>query len=264
MTDDADRADPFPRRRHGTVRVDSDEEARAFLDAYPPLDGGVWRVAGRLGVTAGGRAEEHVTLVADGGARAVVRFEGAAFADGAAGTARAHPTLDELMRSAVEFARENGPHHPGSLARFPVPSPTYPGRVAVPLAILAVDRGRRGLYAPARVAVLAYPAGEPVGVGEFPGFAPDNWPPPRLGDWPPAGVVGADPVRLGGMVARFGGCWTRLLAAWMGGADYLQRTDEGEEARALLGRLDPPGMGGVYGRLNPGFWASLDGEPAET
>jgi len=127
----------------------------------------------------------------------------------------------------------------------------------VPLAILAVDQGRRGLYAPARVAVLAYPGGEPVGVGEFPGFEPERWPPPRLGDWPPAALVGVAPARLGGMVTRFAGCWRRLLDAWIAGGDGRHRRDDGVEALALLARLDPPGMVGVYRRLNAEFWRWL-------
>ena len=257
MVDGTEEPGPFPRRRSATVRVDSAEEAQAYLDAYPP-PGGAWQIEGRLLVRAGSRTEDHVTLAAAGG-QAVVRFDVTSSAGGAPAAPAVDPSLDGLMRVAADFARENGPHHPGSLARFPVPSATYPGRVEVPLAILAVDRGRRGLYAPARIVVLTFPAGEPVGVGEFPGFNPDAWPPPRLGDWPPPGVVGAGPVRLAGMVARFAGCWRRLLTARVAEADYPDRPDEGAEARALLGRLDPPGMGGIYRRLNPDFWRWLEG-----
>lgn len=244
---------PFPRRATATVRIDAPEEGEAFLAAYPSADG-AWTIASTLRVAAGGRTEDHVTLRAVGGAaRATLRFDVSGFADDPAHPAAA---LDDLLQRAAAIARENGPSHPGELPRFPLPSAGYPGRVDVPLAILAVDNGRRGLYAPARVAVLAFPGGEAVGVGEVPGFDPEHWPPPRLGDWPPAGVAGLDPARLRGEVVRFGACWRRLLGAWFG-ADYPQRADEAAEARALLTRLDAPGMLAVYERLNPDFWRWL-------
>jgi hypothetical protein len=242
------------------VRVDSPEEAAAYLAAYPS-PAGPWRVASRLRVDAGERVEEHATLTAGGGARAVVRFDVTAFAG--EGPSAEAPALDDLLARAAAFARENGPRHPGELPRFPIPSARYAGRVEVPLAILAVDAGRRGLYAPARVVVVDPRDGEPDGAGEFPGFDPEAWPPPRLGEWPPAGVRALDPTRLRGTVARFGACWRRLLAAWSGD-DYQQRADEAAEARALLGRLDPPGMVGVYRRLNPDFWGWLDAGGAKT
>ncbi len=249
-------ADPFPRRASATVRLDSPEEGQSFLAAYPAPDG-PWTVTSRLLVTAGDRTEDHVTLRSAGGlSQAVVRFDVTSFASAAERSSERPPALDDLLQRAAAFARENGPHHPGELPRFPVPSARYPGRVEVPLAILAVDHGHRGLYAPARVVVLAYPDGEPHGVGDFPGFDPDHWPPPRLGDWPPEGVRGLDPPRLQGTVARFGACWRRLLDAWFG-TDYPQRGDEAAEARALMARLDPPGMEAVYQRLGPQFWGWL-------
>ncbi|MDP9362753.1 MAG: hypothetical protein M3Q10_00750 [Chloroflexota bacterium] len=247
---------PFPPRTEPTVRIDSPEEGAAFLAAYSPPDG-AWTTSSTLRVAAGGRTEDHVTLRSAGGAM-MVRFDVSAFADEPSPPSVA---LDDLLQRAAAFARENGPSHPGELPRFPVPSTGYPGRVEVPMAILAVDRGRRGLYAPARVVVLDFPGGDAVGVGEVSGFDPERWPPPRLGDWPPEKLRGLNPNRLRGSVARFGACWPRLLGAWFG-VDYPQRADEAAEARALLARLDPPGMPAVYGRLSPDYWRWLDGEQA--
>lgn len=245
---------PFPPRLNETVRIDGPEEGEAFLAAYPPPDG-AWTVGGRVRVALGERTEDHLTLLAGADAApTTIRFDVSAFA--AEGVGRGPEALDDLLQRAAAFARENGPSHPGELPRFPVPSTEYPGRVAVPMAILAVDRGQRGLYAPARVVVVAFPSGEPVGAGGFPGFDPEEWPPPRLGDWPPEGVRGLDPAQLRGSVARFGACWRRLLGTWFGD-DYPQRIDEATEARALLARLDAPGMLGSYERLNPAFWRWL-------
>ena len=253
-------ATPFPPRTTGTVRVDSVVEERAYVGAYPPADG-PWQVVSQVLVKAGERSEDHLTLRSAAGRETVVRFDVTSFV-GTGGLERGGVStiewFDRVLRSAAEFARANGPHHPGELPRFPVPSERYPGSVEGPLAILAVDdAGRRGLYAPTRVVVLAYPSGEPTGAGDYPGFDPASWPPRRLGDWPPAAVRALDPLRLQATLARFGACWVRLLDAWFAGGDYPQRADEATEARALLSRLDPPAMTEVYERLSPRFWRWL-------
>jgi len=250
---------PFPARSTPAVRVDSVVEEQAFLAAYPSPDG-PWQVVGQLLVTGGG-PEDHVRLRSPAGDEAVVRFDVGSFL-GTAGRERggvpATEVIDRVTERAIAFARENGIGHPGELPRFPVPSVRYAGRVEVPLAILAVDDARRrGVYAPARSVVVAWPGGEPVGVGELPGFDPERWPPPRLGDWPPAGTRGIEPGRLRGVVARFGACWVRLLDAFLGGEEYPQRADEAAEARALLRVLESPAMAGVYGGLSPRFWGWL-------
>lgn len=254
---------PFPARTTATatVRVDSIAEQGAYLAAYPSPDG-PWHVAGQLLVGASAPTD-HVRLRSPAGEEAVVRFDVSSFFGGPGlerGGGPAAELVDRLSRRAQDFARENGLGHPGELPRFPVPSARYPGRVEVPLAILALDdAARRGLYAPARAVVLDWPGGEPVGVGELPGFDPERWPPPRLGDWPPDGLRGIAPDRLRGIVARFGGCWGRLLDAFLTDEKYPQRRDEAAEARALLGMLEPPAMAGVYEELSPRFWASLAG-----
>jgi hypothetical protein len=130
----------------------------------------------------------------------------------------------------------------------------------VPLPILAVDVGQRGLFAPPRIAVVRWPSAEPVGVGDAPGFEPERWPPPRLGDWPPPAVRNWPPYRLAGTIERFSAIWVRLLDAWFSGEGYPQLDDEKREARQLLERLVPQGMLEFYTGFSPHFWAWLGGE----
>jgi len=150
------------------------------------------------------------------------------------------------------------------MALYPVPAASHPEAVAVPLPILAVDAGQRGLYAPARIAVVRWPSGEAIGVGDAPGFDPAHWPPPRLGDWPPPAIRDWDRVRLAGTVERFAALWRRLLDVWFGGASYLQLADEKVEARLLLDRLLPEAMLPVYATLSPRFWTWLSEDGDQT
>ena len=246
------------------MRVDSLAEERAYLDAYPSALG-PWEVVSQTLSTRNGRATDRLVVRAGSGEGSVVEaevlFDVSSFV-GTPGLTRlggfTTEFLDRLTRGALEFARENVPLHPGSLPRFPVPSAHYPGRVDVPLALLAVDAGRRGLFAPPLVVTLDYPSGAPYGVGDFPGFRPADWPPPRLGDWPPPRVAALDRVTLQGTVARFSGCVTRLLDAWLGGANDPHSADDATEAFALLAVLEPPAMLDVYERLNVAYvgWLS--------
>jgi hypothetical protein len=158
------------------------------------------------------------------------------------------------MQAGHELAKTEGPLHPGSQPQYPVPSDTYSGAVAIPLAILALDQGTRGLYAPPRIAVVRWPSAQPVGVGDAPDFDPERWPPPRLGDWPPEAIRDWDPTRLAGAIERFTAIWGRLLDTWFGGDPYPQLDDEKREARLLLNWLVPPAMTEVYARLSPRFW----------
>ena len=176
------------------------------------------------------------------------------------GKADASPNLPgervaQAMRAGHELAKAEGPLHPGSMPQYPVPSEDHPGAVIVPLPILAVDAGERGLYAPPRIAVVRWPSGEAVGVGDAPGFDPRRWPPPRLGDWPPAPVRGWEPQRLAGAIERFSAVWGRLLDAWFSAEEYPQLGDEKREARLLLHRLLPAPLIEVYASVAPGFWA---------
>ena len=248
----------LPPRSSGTVRVDSVEEEHAYLAAYRSPGGG-WRVVSQtLGRSDDAPIDRLRLRARESGDEGEVLFAIESFF-GTPGLARLGTLttafLDRLMRIAEEFARANGAHHPGSLPRFPVPSARYPGRVDVPMAVLATEGGRRGLYAPPRVVTVDYATGEPYGVGEFPGFAPEDWPPSRLGDWPPPGLGGIDRVRLQGLVGRFSACVTRLIDAWSAGQEYPHLGDDAREAWTLLGVLDLREMLPSYRTLNPDYVA---------
>lgn len=244
---------PFPPRTAETYRVDSVAEEHAFLQAYPP-DGGAWELVSQTLRFRREAPQDHLTVRAEGHDDVTVPFDVGSFFGSVTASEEA-VDLDRLLERALDFARANGPHHPGSLPRFPIPSAGYPGRVEVPIALVAADNsGRPGLYTPPRVVVMTFPAGEPIGVGEADWFDPEHWPPRRLGDWPPAAMRQFDQPRLQATVARSTAIWSRLLTAWLSEADYPQRADEGAEALALLDRLDAPAMRGIYEQMNPRFW----------
>ncbi len=241
------------------VYVDSGEEQVAWLIArYGPQ--GTWTTRDQGIVTLGdGSVAERATLRTSRG-DVEVEFRDAtprviSFTGEPPDTGRAE-TLDLVMQRAAEFAAANPPHHPGSLPRFPVPIEHYGESVGVPLPILAVDDiGRRGLYAPPRVAVIDWRTHEPVGVRDFPGFNPENWPPKRLGDWPAPGAAGLEAEQLEATIMRFGACWSRVIDAWFGNRDRVTDVLTADVADALSRRqvLDPPGMSEVYRALNPRF-----------
>ncbi len=255
----------FPARTQEMVRVDSVPEEYAYLHAYPGPSG-PWSILSQtLGYRNGVRVDEVIARDT-AGEEVRLLFDVTSF-QGRPGIQRLDgftiEYLDRLMQRAGEFAQLNPPHHPGSLPRFPVPSSRYSGRIDVPLAVLAVDRGRRGLYAPPRAVTLDFPHGDPVGLSEFPGFDPAAWPPPRLGDWPPAAISRLDRLCLQGSVARFSACATRLMDSWFGNASYPQLPDEAAEFLILLGRLDLPEMLPVYERLSPAYMGWIQ-DQAET
>lgn len=241
------------------VRIDSAEEQYAYLLAHY---GGPqhWTVVDqRLRQTDDGRDMERVSLRTSAGELVHVTFVASdddflgeqEHLDSDGGTA----FLARVMETAFSFSAENPPHHPGTLARFPVPSIQYQRAIAVPMPVLAVDNGRRGLYAPPRVVVINFDSGEPVGVGEFPGFDPERWPPERLGDWPPQATREVDPRQLEGIIARTSACWKRVLDAWFGASEDLDSDLPGDIREILSFRavLDVPALLPFYDRLNPGF-----------
>lgn len=248
-----------PRREsRGTVRIDSGDEQYAYLVTHFG-DPGTWTVdSQQLVMTPDGREAEQVELRLESGERHTVLFvdSGTAspFDDG-----ESEPGTDYLVRvmtAATTFSEQNPPHHPGTTARFPVPSRSYAHALSVPMTVLALDRGKRGLYSPPRVVVVDSRTLEVRGVGEFPGFDPENWPPPRLGDWPPASLSQRSPERIQFTMARFSGIWKRLLDAWFA-SDVVASADlaaDAREARELLGILDLPGLEPIYRELNPVFW----------
>lgn len=239
------------------IRVESAEEQYAWMLATFG-DPASWRVVSQMfDSTPDGSDVERVEVEVAVGDRVEVAFVGAGddgFADeeedeGGTGF------LDRVMEAAVAFSQANPPHHPGTLARFPVPSASYANAIAVPMPVLAVDAGRRGLYAPPRVVVLDFSSGEARGVGEFPGFDPEAWPPERLGDWPPPLLAAMHRQQLQGMIMRFSAVWRRVLGAWFA-KEIMESpglTADIRESLALREALELPLLLPYYDRLNPVF-----------
>lgn len=258
MPDDARAA--FPPRTVDAIRVDSQDEEFAFIAAWPhPV--GAWRPLGFGFVPGIPSTQKRFVILAPDETQVNLHFMVGSYHD-----ARRPPEenparrVEAVMRAGHELAKKEGPLHPGSMPQYPIPSASHLGTVTVPLPILAIDAGQRWLYAPPRLAVVRWPAAEPVGVGDMPGFNPDTWPPERLGDWPPATVRDWEQPRLAGAIARFTAIWGRLLDVWFGGQRYLQFDDERLEAMLLLGFLVPAPMLAIYARLSPDFWAWVRGD----
>lgn len=248
------------RARSSPVRIDSAEEQYAYLAAR---FGGPekWTVVDqRLGTADDGRDMEVLSVRISSGEVTSVAFvtsDDDDFGDGDRQTHLDDTTryLDTIMETALTFSAENPPHHPGTLARFPVPSAQYGEAIAIPMPVLAVDQGRRGLYAPPRVVVIGFRSEELVGVGEYPGFDPERWPPERLGDWPPSATRNLEQPRLQGMIGRMSACWKRVLDGWFETDPELDPdlpidVRHGLELRDIL---DIPALSRYYDALNPGF-----------
>jgi hypothetical protein len=246
-------------RRHRAIIESAEEQWAYLLTHFGEPDS--WTVASqRFEVLSSDREVERVEVRLTSGASIDVEFI-AARTDSPFESEASMSTefLDKVMEAAFAFSAKNPPHHPGSLSRFPVPSAGYANSLAVPLAVLAVDGGRRGLYAPPRVVVLALDTMEPRGVGEFPGFDPESWPPARLGDWPPPQLARLPQQQVQGTIMRFSAVWYRLLQAWFA-SEVVDSPDlrlDAREALILIERLDVPGMLPCYARLNPVFWKWL-------
>lgn len=163
--------------------------------------------------------------------------------------------LDAVMQAATTFSESNPPHHPGTLARFPVPSAGFTRALALPMPVLAVRDGVRGLFAPPRLVVVDFRTLDAIGVGEFPGFEPQHWPPPRLGDWPPPGLHALLPLQLQGTIQRFSACWHRVLSAWFERPATVPNDLAEDIAESLEYRqtLDLSAFLSYYQRLNPTF-----------
>ena len=165
--------------------------------------------------------------------------------------------VSAAMRAGHELAKTEGPLHPGTMPQYPVPSESHAGAVAVPLPILAVDAGQRGLFAPPRIAVVRWPSAEPVGVGDAPGFDPERWPPPRLGDWPPPAVRDWPTLPAGGndrALQRDLGPPPRRLVLRRGISPARRREARGPPA---AGAARSQGMLEFYADISPRFWAWL-------
>ena len=246
---------------HPVVYVDSESEQLAWLLATFGEESR-WSLASRTArFDDEGVALEVLEIVLATGERLEVPFAPATPDDSleGAGVERTGD-LDEIMERASTYAQENPPHHPGSLPRFPVPSSMYAGALAVPMAVLAVEDGVRGLYAPPRQVILRREDLSLVGVGEYPGFDPEQWPPPRLGDWPPAQLRGMPAAQLQATIKRFSACWSRVLDAWFSGVEEPGPVLVADVKEALHRRtlLDVMAFLPYYDRLNPAFarWLS--------
>lgn len=239
-------------RADRSIRVDSDDELRAYLTAFSITEDNLPDLTDNHAAEIQGRDVQgqpiHILVERSGDTSptAASRF-------GVPITG----SLDEIMVRAVAFSTENPPHHPGTVARFPMPSNRFSGCVEVPLAVIAGDNGLPGLYAPPRVAVLEWRTAEPRGIGEFPGFSPDAWPPPRLGDWPPPGIRDLPPDVIAASVARLSGCLGRLIGHALELAPPAVPTDVAD-ALQLIARLDVPSMMPYYERLSPDFGRMLN------
>lgn len=248
-----DRGRDFP-----LVRVDSVDEQYAYMLARfgePAL----WSVQSQMfEQTADGREAERVEVTLAAGVLARVTFvsslEDDSF-DSPVVDEDGTGFLDRVMESAFAFSESNPPHHPGTLARFPVPSAGYANALSVPMPVLALEGGKRGLYAPPRVVVIDYGTGDARGVGEYPGFDPQRWPPERLGEWPPRTLAGMHQLQLQGTIMRFSAVWNRILKAWFAkeivdSPDLTADVAETLEWRVIL---DLPELLPYYDRLNPVF-----------
>ncbi|HEV2128970.1 MAG TPA: hypothetical protein VGR22_10160 [Thermomicrobiales bacterium] len=241
------------------VYVDSAEEQVAYLIArFGPQ--GAWSVREqRVATLDNGASVERASLQTSQG-DVEVEFRDATPASisltGEVTEVERTGTMDDVMERAAAFAAANPPHHPGSLARFPVPVEHYGVAVGVPFPILAVDAlGRRGLFAPPRMAVVSWDTCEPVGAREFEDFDPDNWPPRRLSDWPAPQAARLTHEQLQATIQRFSACWSRVIDAWFKDRDW--RDDvvfaDAREALRWRGVLDPEAMQGVYRQMNQRF-----------
>ena len=240
------------------IRVDSAEEQYAYMLARFG-DPALWSVQVQMfDVAPDGRDAERVNVSLASGSVARVTFVSSEEVDSFDTPVVDEDStgfLDRVMESASAFSESNPPHHPGTLARFPVPSAGYANALSVPMPVLALEGGKRGLYAPPRVVVIDYGTGDARGVGEYPGFDPGRWPPDRLGDWPPRTLVRMHRLQLQGTIMRFSAVWNRILKAWfakeiMDSPDLTAHVAEALETRVIL---DLPELLPYYDRLNPVF-----------
>ena len=240
------------------VRVDSADEQYGYMLARFGDPAG-WSVTSQMfSVAEDGREIEVVEIALASGDSLQVRFVATreeSFFESPVVDEDSTGFLDRVMEAASSFSEANPPHHPGTLARFPVPSASYANALAIPMPVLALEGGKRGLFAPPRVVVIDFATGEAKGVGEFPGFDPEDWPPARLGDWPPQSMSSMNRLQLQGTIMRFSAVWHRVLKAWFAKdiMDSPDLTADIVEAMAIRATLDLPELLPYYDKLNPVF-----------
>lgn len=240
------------------VYIDSDVEQAVWLYATFGPDGTWQTMSQTMKVTPEGKTQEILEIRLAAGETIHVPFMEATPDESLEGTGLDRTgVIEDIMHISAQYAEANPPHHPGSIPRFPVPARAYEHALAVPMAILAVDdTGRRGIYSPPRQVVISVTDNTLVGFGDFPGFDPEQWPPDRIGDWPPLEVNRMPEQQMQGVIQRFSCCWSRVLEAWFT-SNHAEKTErlaadiaEGLRWRSLL---DCPGFEVVYNRLNPEF-----------
>ncbi|MEJ7839735.1 MAG: hypothetical protein WKF81_13055 [Thermomicrobiales bacterium] len=252
-----------PLEATSVIRVDSAEEQYAYLTASFGSPG-LWTVDSQQWSSGqDGEAIEVATVRLHTGESITLRF-GSVFEDDDSfdGSPERddNPStrwLDSVMEAAVAFSRDNPPHHPGTIARFPVPAAGYANALSVPMGLIAVDGSAASLFAPPRIVALTREFLEPIGVGEFPGFDPELWPPERLAPWPLPSLQHVGPEQLQGIIHRFSACWSRVISCW-----FDQNTENSrfvaEDVRAALryrSQLDVPAMDSFTDQMNPVFAA---------
>jgi len=243
----------------GIVRVDSALEQFAYLTA---TFGAVsrWKVISQTWRQVGTETIEVTTLQLPSGDSIDVLFGEIAPDDDFSGRVEddgeaAASWLDDVMEKATIFSEANPPHHPGTIARFPVPAAGYANALSVPMGLIAVDdSGMPGLYAPPRLVAVQRDTLDAIGVGEFPDFDPENWPPERLSDWPMPDVKSLEAEQLQGMIQRFSACWSRVIAAWFDeGTAHPHLAEDIRASLEIRRTLDAAGMEPYYEKMNPVF-----------
>ena len=244
-------------KMHPVVYIESDVEQAAWIYANFGPDGAWQTVSQTMRSTETGEIQEVLEIRITSGETVHVPFMEASTDESLEGMgADRTGVIEEIMHQAAQHAESNPPHHPGSLPRFPIPARAYADSLAIPMAILAVDDlGQRGLYAPPRYVVLSANDTSLVGFGDFPGFDEEMWPPPRVGDWPPASVTSMSEQQMQGVIQRFSCCWSRVLEAWFAKPDGYSEILKADIEESLRYRtlLDAVGFDDLYARLNPEF-----------
>lgn len=245
------------------VYIESDKEQAAWLYATFGPEGTWQTMSQTMRSNEDGELQEVLEIRLPHGESVLVPFMEARPDDSLEGEGVDRTNVvEEILHRAAQFAEANPPHHPGSMPRFPVPARSYKNSLAVPMAILAIDNdGVRGLYAPPRYVVLNAVDESLVGIGDFPGFDPEQWPPARIGDWPPNAMRLFPEQQMQGMIERFSCCWSRILEGWFAGERSYSPVLQADIRDALRYRelLDTDGFDAIYTQLNPEFDAWLKG-----
>ena len=244
------------------MRVDSVAEEYAYLATWPPRDG-PWE---RIGAGARSRPRRDRKTISRC-ARPMGRRPSSASPSAPSSARRralpASPGERVRRRCApgTSWRRRRARSTPATMPQYPVPSESHAGTVAVPLPILAVDAGQRGLLCAATHRGRALAVG-----GRRSASATRRASTPRAGRRR-ASAIGRRPRFATGTARGWRGrssasraIWGRLLDAWFSGERYPHLADEKREARLLLARLAAAGDARVLRRDQPALLGWLSGE----